>query len=157
MGGGGPPAPFVLLFKVGVGFLFFFAGRGKPLFFRFRGGVGGVFLIFFFSLGSSIPIFFHNVLNVMDVLVSNFLDVTFSLTNESIFSIMSSMPKIHCMISCILFMSTDHDHLPRFSISEFPQFVLLYCFSFLVQVLKSFLHLVCLVVCLSVCLSVCFS
>ena len=80
------------------------------------------------SSPSSIPIILKFVLFIVSQIswmfcVKNLLDLMFSLTNESISSIVSSAPEILSSISCILLVilvSVVPVHLPRFSISRIP-------------------------------------
>ena len=68
----------------------------------------------------------------------------FSLTDESISSIVSPMPEILSCISCILLVMLAYAvpvHLPRYCISRIPLLCLLYCLYFNFQILNCFLHL----------------
>ena len=63
--------------------------------------------------------------------VKNLLELTFSLTNDSISSIVSSVPEIFSFISCMLAFVFPA-HLPRFSISRIPSVCVLFIASILV-------------------------
>lgn len=67
-----------------------------------------------------------------------FFDLTFSLTNVSVYSIVSCTSETLSSISCILLFT-----YLGFLSPGFPQFVFLYCFSFHFQVLKSFISFPC--------------
>ena len=77
--------------------------------------------------------------------VRHFLDSTFSLTDQSISSMVSSRAEIFSCISYILLgmlASIVPVHLPRFSISRIPSICVFFIASISIfRILKSFFHL----------------